>query len=290
MIDNVALVGFASGVAANNSDCALGPWYLYYHPELFQALPFATYWAAMVQSTALGHGREVLPEVEKNLQQLADAVLPLAQAQKPLCVLGGDHSSGIGTWSAVAHANRSKGDIGLIWIDAHMDSHTPETSETQNIHGMPVAHLLGKGVPSLCQLMDAQVKVKPENICLIGIRSYESGEAELLKTLGIKVYFAEEVLQRGIDVVFEEAIQHVKRQTNGFGVSIDMDAIDPEDAPGVGCREPGGINGQQLVQSLNGLAQREPLLAIELTEYNPLHDIEAKTAKLMVELLGAIYC
>lgn len=289
MREPVELVGYASGVAGNNPDCALGPWYVYYHPELFQSLSVQVNWHTLLPSTAIGSGKAVVSAVEHGLQQLADAVLPLARAQKPICVIGGDHSCGIATWSAVAHANRARGDIGLIWIDAHMDSHTPETSGSQNIHGMPVAHLLGEGLPSLAQLLDSDAKIKPENLCLIGIRSYQKGEADLLARLGVKIYFMEEVIQRGIQVVLLEAQQHVSRHTCGVGISIDLDAMDPMDAPGVGYREPGGIAGDSLVSGLHELAQRHEFLALEVTEYNPLLDDHGKTARLLVALLHAVY-
>ena len=289
MIESLALIGFASGVAANNPDCALGPWYLYYHPSLFGGLDFKTHWQAMVQTTSVDRGRDVLPLVEQNLTELAEAVLPLAKEGQAFCVLGGDHSSAIGTWSAVAHANRTKGDIGLIWVDAHMDSHTPETSDSQNIHGMPVAHLLGQGVMSLCQLLDAEPKLKPENICLIGIRSYQPGEAALLERLGVKIYFMEEVAVRGIDEVLKEAEAYVSRATCGFGLSVDMDSIDPVDAPGVGCREPNGIEGVAFIHALRTVLNKENLLGLEITEYNPLRDSDAKSAQLLVEMMDAVY-
>lgn len=289
MSESIELVGFASGVAGNNPGCALGPWYLYYHPELFKAGALQVNWHTLLPSSAIGAGRAVVPVVEQSLSQLADTVLPLAQAKKHICVIGGDHSCGIATWSAVAHANRVNGDIGLIWIDAHMDAHTPETSDSQNIHGMPVAHLLGEGLPSLSQLLDADPKIKPENLCLIGVRSYQSAEAALLERLGVKVYLMEEVLQRGIDVILQEAEQRVTRHTCGLGVSIDLDAIDPIDAPGVGYREPGGIPGHSLISGLHKLAQRQSLLALEVTEYNPLLDEHAKTATLLVALMQAVY-
>lgn len=289
MREPVELVGYASGVAGNNPDCALGPWYMYYHPEWFQSLSVPVNWHTLLPSTAVGSGKEVVSTVEHGLQQLADTILPLAQAHKPICVIGGDHSCGIATWSAVAHANRAQGDMGLIWIDAHMDAHTPETSDSQNIHGMPVAHLLGEGLPSLTQLLDSDAKIKPENLCLIGIRSYQQGEADLLARLGVKIYFMEEVTRRGIQVVLQEAEQLVSRHTCGVGISIDLDAIDPADAPGVGYREPGGIAGHSLVSGLHELAQRHKLLALEVTEYNPLLDDHGKTAQLLVALLHAVY-
>ncbi len=288
-LNQLTLLGFASGVAANNPDCALGPWYLYYHPQLFLELALNIRWEPMIHATSAEHGLNVLPLVEKKLEELGRAVLPHASNRQPFCVIGGDHSCGIATWSAVAHANREKGDIGLIWIDAHMDSHTLETTSSHNIHGMPVAHLLGEGKESLHQLLDHQPKIKPSNMCLVGVRSYQNGEAALLERLGVKIYFIEEVLQRGIDVVLEEACQHVSQSTCGFGVSIDLDAVDPIDAPGVGCPEPGGIVGEELVVALRSIAKQHLILGLEIAEFNPINDQNQKTAKLMVNLLKAVY-
>ncbi len=286
---NLNLIGFASGIAANNPDCALGPWYLYYHPSLFASLSFKTHWHAMVQTTSLAYGHAVLPLAEQNLSELAQVVLPLAENNQAFCVVGGDHSSAIGTWSAVAHANRVRGAIGLIWIDAHMDSHTPETSETQNIHGMPVAHLMGHGVASLCQLLDKAPKVMPEHICLIGIRSYQAGEAALLAQLGVKIYFIEEIRARGIEAIFKEAQEYVLQNTCGFGLSIDLDGFDPLDAPGVGCREVGGIDGQAFLKAVQANLNKAQFLGLEITEYNPIRDINAKSAQLLVEIINAVY-
>lgn len=287
---SLALFGFGSGIAANNPDCALGPWYLFYHPEIlarFTAMNAS--WQTIIQSTSSKQGMAVWLEVERNLFELSEAVLPFAQQRKPFCVIGGDHSCGIATWSAVAHANRQQGDIGMIWIDAHMDSHTPDTSLTKNIHGMPFAHLLGYGIPSLCQIFDNEPKLKPENVCLIGIRSYEANEAEFLARLGVKIYFMAEVQQRGLEKVMLEACQQVTASTCGFGISIDLDAIDPWDAPGVGYRESGGLNGQALIHGLQTIPKQQ-LLALELAEYNPIRDEEnGKTARLLVDIMQAVY-
>ncbi|PJD91365.1 MAG: arginase [Legionella sp.] len=289
MSPTITLLGFASGIAANDSNCALGPWYLYYHPHLLQHITPPVTFQTIITSTSALKGKDVLSEVEKNLQELSQAVLPYAQKKEKFCVIGGDHSCAIGTWSAVAHANRSQGDIGLIWIDAHMDSHTPETSQTQNIHGMPVAHLLHHGIANLCHILDDQPKLKPQNICLIGIRSYEEGEQQLLEQLGVKIYYMEEVTQRGIQVVLNEAIEQVRADTCGFGVTIDMDGIDPNDAPGVGYRECDGIDGQQLQEALRTLPHKERLLGLEITEFNPIQDQDDKTAVLLASFIQAVF-
>lgn len=286
MSSDLNLIGYASGIAGNNPDCALAPWYLYNHPKWFHHLSISVNWQDFFKASSEHSGAHVLPQVINILRDLSKAVLPLAQKNENFAVIGGDHSSAIGTWSAVAHANRDAGDIGLIWFDAHMDSHTPETSLSQNIHGMPLAALLGHGVPELCHILDDKPKLKPQNICLIGIRSYEIGERRFLEQLGVRIYYIEEVHERGLNIVVNEAYEHVNRQTCGYGLSIDMDAMDPEDAPGVGCREPGGISGKDLIYALNHLPQSKPCLGMEITEYNPILDEDNKTAHLLISLLG----
>ena len=288
-LNQIAILGFASGVAANNPDCALGPWYLYYHPDLWNKIKRGIYWKPMIHTTSSERGLQVLPLLEKKLEELSRAILPLANNKQAFCVIGGDHSCGIATWSAVAHANRQDGDIGLIWIDAHMDSHTLETTTSQNIHGMPVAHLLGHGEASLHQLLDNLPKLKPENLCLIGVRSYQHDEAKLLTRLGVKVFFIEEVQRRGVDDVLAEACTLVNQTTCGLGISIDLDAVDPNDAPGVGCREPGGIEGAALIRALKAIAHKQPILGLEIAEFNPLVDEGGITAQLVVDLIGAVY-
>ena len=280
------LIGYASGIAANNPDCALAPWHLYNHPKWFEHLPQIVSWHDFLKINSEFSGAQALPQVSKILHDLSDAVLPLAQNNESFVVIGGDHSSAVGTWSAVAYANRAKGDIGLIWFDAHMDSHTPKTSITQNIHGMPLAALLGEGAIDLCQILDDQPKLKSQNVCLIGVRSYEEEERQFLESLGVRIYYIEEIKKRGLNSVVNEAYELVNRHTCGFGISIDMDIMDPEDAPGVGCRESGGIHGKDLLDTLTHIPQTKPCLGMEITEYNPLLDKDNKTAHLLISLLG----
>ncbi|MDF1757946.1 MAG: arginase [Legionellaceae bacterium] len=285
----INLVGYASGIAANNIDCSLGPWYFYYHQHLFQNLDLDVEWKTIVEATSVGRGMDVMPLVIEIVTKLGNAVLPLAKSAEPFCVIGGDHSSAIGTWSAVAHANRSKGDIGLVWIDAHMDCHTPHTSETKNIHGMPLAHLLGEGSTEFINLFEEIPALKPENVCLVGIRSYESGEQKTLEKLGVNVFYMDDVKKHGVTNVLAKAYSLVSKSTCGVGISLDLDGIDPSDAPGVGCPEPGGIDGLELVQGLKAMVSDVDILGMEIVEYNPIEDINGKTVKLALELFNAVY-
>lgn len=285
----INLIGYASGIAANNVDCALGPWYMYYHQHLFQSVGLDVVWQDIIEASSVERGMDVMPLVLEIVTRLGEAVLPIAKHNEPFCVLGGDHSSAVGTWSAVAHANRQHGDIGLIWIDAHMDCHTPSTSETKNIHGMPVAHLLGHGSKDLIHLFDNMPAIKPENICLIGVRSYESGEEEILNRLGVKLFKMDAIHEYGIVDILKKAHSLVSNKTCGVGISLDLDGIDPMDAPGVGCRVEGGISGSELILALKEINTDNNFLGLEIVEYNPILDMDSKTVKLAMELLNAVY-
>lgn len=289
MTHALTLLGYASGVAANNADCALGPWYLYYHPQLLQARSIHASWLTFIKTTSASQGVAVFDLVKNAIHELSQAVLSAINNHTPFCVIGGDHSCAIATWSAVAHAQRDKGDIGLIWIDAHMDSHTPESTLSHNLHGMPLAHLLGYGDQRLCHLLDDQPKLQPQNVCLIGIRSYEASEQALLERLGVKIYFMHEVQTRGVEAILQEACERVCAQTCGFGLSIDLDAIDPKDAPGVGYQEPEGIDAKQLLRALQTMPYKNALLGLEIAEFNPLRDESCKTAHLLADIIQAIH-
>ena len=202
-------------------------------------------------------------------------------------IIGGDHSCAIGTWSGIATAMKKKGDIGLIWIDAHLDSHTPETSETQAIHGMPLAALLGHGHESLTSIASDSPKLKPEHVVVIGARSYEAGEHKLLNDLGVTIFYMEDVNQFGLQWCFAEAIGIVGRASAGFGISLDIDALDLEQAPGVGSPVPGGIALPYLLDMFDEMP-REKLIGFEMVEYNPHLDKEEKTAQACSQIMQAI--
>ena len=191
--------------------------------------------------------------------QLAATVADARRRGHLPCVIGGDHSCAGGTWTGVARAMHEKGGgaLGLVWIDAHMDSHTPATSHTGRLHGMPLAWLLGQDDDPLYGL-GAGV-LKPQHVCLVGVRSYEPEEDERLRRLGVRVVFMDEVRARGIDAVLDEALDIATAGTSGFGVSIDLDVVTPEDAPNVGTPVAGGVTSEELTRALEEIPGRPAL-------------------------------
>ena len=226
--------------------------------------------------------------IEVFSQQLADSVeKALRQGHQPL-VVGGDHSCAVGTWSAVAQSLRPIGSLGLIWIDAHLDAHTPETSGSQAPHGMPLASLLGHGSAGMTGLYGWSGKLQAGNVVVIGARSYEAPEQALLERLGVRIMFMEEVLQRGFAACFEEARTIVKANTAGWGITFDLDGLDPLDAPGTGTPVETGIRLADALPVLAGCSHDPDFVAMELTEYNPLRDFGGRTAQAAMQLVCSV--
>jgi ornithine--oxo-acid transaminase len=231
-------------------------------------------------------GEQVAEAICRLCDRLALVTADALRAGLAPLVLGGDHSCAMGTWRGVAQAARGR--IGLLWIDAHLDAHTPQTSHSGRFHGMPLAALLGQGGDTLC--VDRAV-LAPEHVCVIGARSFEPEEAALLAALGVRVYAMPEIARRGLDEVVDEALARVRRGTVGFGVTLDLDALDPADAPGVTTPVAGGLRAGALLAALEAIAPAAAPLAVEIAEYNPHRDVGGMTARLVEQfaatLLGA---
>lgn len=292
MTTSLSLIGYASGMAANDVGCAEGPLQLQNH-ALEQQLSeqhLPSHWQAMLVPRSGNKNNRLQRVVELNTE-LAGITFDLIQQNKRFVVFGGDHSCAIGTWSGVVAAleKQQQNNLGLIWIDAHMDSHTFETTCTGNIHGMPLAVLLGYGDTSLTHISIPYPKIDPKHLVLIGIRSFEAEEEKLLERLGVRIYNMEVIEKRGLETVFAEAIAYVKKNCLRFGVSLDLDGIDPFDAPGVGVPEADGISGKNLCQALTQLRQESLLIGVEVVEYNPYHDQNHKTERLIKEILLSIF-
>lgn len=228
-------------------------------------------------------------EVAYFSKKLAALTGHACQSKRFPLVIGGDHSIAIGTWSGVVSALEAWESFGLIWVDAHMDAHTPITTPSQAIHGMPLAVLMGAGESTLVELTSKRRNLNPAHIVLIGVRSYEAGEAQLLKDKQVKVIFMETVEKYGFQKVFEEALTYVTKDTKGFGVSIDLDAFDPRYAPGVGSPAKQGIDPETAYAAFARLKDFPQCKALEIAEYNPTRDIQNKTANVIANLVDALH-
>jgi arginase len=248
---------------------------------------------AETQSSGSTNAR-FLQEIADTCTRTAEAVLKsLEDGMTPL-VLGGDHSLAAGSVSGVAEFYRRQGQkIGVIWMDAHSDINTPETSPSGNVHGMPLAALLGLGAVSgsvsglepLSQIFGYSPKISPENTVLIGVRDIDAAERENIRRAGIaEVYTMRDIDERGMRTVMEEALRAAGRGTAGYHVSLDMDWIDPEDAPGVGTPVRGGATYREAHLAMEILADHGRLLSFEIVEVNPIIDEHNRTADLAVEL------
>ena len=282
------VVGVASGCGARDPGCEAGA-------DVLRAMRitarlrtrgFSARWVDVIRPAA-AYRADSLKAVRKVCMRLAKRVERIIHEGDTPIVVGGDHTSAIGTWKGVAHARRERGLVGLLWIDAHMDAHTPQTTESGMLHGMPVACLLGYGYPELTAIAHGAT-LDPKCVCLYGVRSFEQGEAELLERLGVRVFFMEEIQRRGIAVTLREAMSLVACASGGFGITLDMDAIDPTDAPGVGTPAPGGLPGAELMSALAEHGGHANLAGIEVVEYNPYRDWQSSTAGLVGDALDAM--
>lgn len=226
-----------------------------------------------------------LPEIADTCRRHAKWVVStLRQGCVPL-VLGGDHSIAIGTVAGVAEFyRRSKQRIGLIWVDAHADINTPQTSPSGNIHGMPLACCLGLGPPELTKLLGTAPVVDPSNAVLVGVREVDARERKNVAASGLTVYTMRDIDERGLRTVMQEAIAIADRDTAGFCVTLDMDFVDPSEAPGVGTPVRGGATYREAHLVMELIADAGHMLSFEIVEINPVFDVANRTAALGTEL------
>lgn len=284
MSGKIRIVGAASGLGAQDRGCADGPvafhrsqaWHeLQRHPRLD--------WGPLLFAADARAG-SAMARIASFCRRLADEVTQVRLAGDFPLVIGGDHSIAVGTWSGVARAAGAP--LGLLWIDAHLDSHTPESSYSGAVHGMPLACLLGRGDKRLLNLGLAGAQVSAAHTVVLGLRSYEAEEMVFLRAQGVHIIDSGEIAARGFAVCLHEAQAIVAAAPAGFGLTLDLDAIDPGSAPGVGSPEPDGLWDGDVLAALARLATLPGLLAVEIAEYNPDRDRQGRTARLMAELIG----
>ncbi len=249
---------------------------------------FGTVHAQEPEITELGETKaRFLPEiVDVTRRTYALVREAMEEGHLPL-VLGGDHSLSIATVAAAAnhHHEASDDPVGLIWVDAHSDMNTPETTPSGNIHGMPLSILIGEGPEDLVRLGNRTPAVDPDHVSILGVRDVDGPERERVRASGVRAFSMTELDERGVAVCMEEALERATRGTSGFHLSLDLDVVDPLIAPGVGTPVPGGITYREAHLICEKAARTQGLVALELVELNPVLDLENRTARLAVGLL-----
>jgi arginase len=227
-----------------------------------------------------------LNEIAETCRGLAEIVQrTLDEGYMPL-VLGGDHSLAIGSTAGAAnHFRKQSKRIGYLWLDAHGDMNTPESSPSGNIHGMPLAALIGYGAPELVELLEFKPKVEPRNVALVGVRDLDPKERRLVKESGVHVFTMRDIDERGMREVMAEAIRFSTDDAQGAAVSLDMDFVDPTDAPGVGTPVRGGVTYREAHLAMEMIADSKAMVSLEVVEINPVIDEHNRTALLGVELV-----
>jgi len=234
-----------------------------------------------------------LPFLIDGLKRLFNHVKYSIENKQIPIVIGGDHSSAIGTWSGVTSATDSNSKFGLIWLDAHLDSHTYETSASGKWggwwHGQPVSALIGEGLKEFTTIGGNRAKISPEHITIIGAHSFEPAENVFIKKHKIKVYYLNDVKKQGFKAVYEEALKRATTGTKGFGLTIDMDCFHPDYAPGVGTCEKQGLNPEDILPIIKSTAYNPMFKALEIVEFNPHNDEEHKTRDLIEKIIENIF-
>ncbi|ANQ83465.1 hypothetical protein dqs_0388 [Azoarcus olearius] len=289
--DRVHIVGAAFALGAPHGGSADGPEALRHAmlPERLRTTGITGTWLEPLRPLRTpppdAPMEERLAAVGEYCARLAEQIAGLPEDGFPL-VLGGDHAVAIGTWRGVAR--RQGGAPGLIWIDAHLDSHTDQSTWSGNIHGMPLAALLGEGAPALTAIPGP--RLDPARVCIIGARDWEPAERERLDRLGVRVFDIAEVRERGLPTVFCEALTLARSghgRDGGFGVTLDLDALDPLAVPAVTCPTPDGIDPQQLVDVFHTLRSCGDFVGLEIVEYRPDLDPDGHSAALTARLVAA---
>ena len=237
---------------------------------------------------ANGQNPKYLPEMLASCENMFASVSAILNGGETPVLLGGDHSVAIGTFSAVSsHYHQRDEDVGLIWFDAHADINTPETSSSGNIHGMPLAILLGEGPQELVELGGFSPKLNKKYFAHVGARDLDAGERDRIRSHGLRDQFftMSDIDKRGMLACVEDAIAIASKAPGGFAVTFDVDCIDPRFAPGSGTLVRGGATYREAHLAVEVIAEHGGLRSFEIVEVNPMLDQSNITVELAVELV-----
>lgn len=283
-------LGIASGLGANHPGCRFAP--ILIKRRTTQADPMdpraiELQWEDILRPRPSLKGPAALADL---VRRCARHIVPIVARGARFIVIGGDHSTAMGVWQSVLQGLHPNQRFGLLWIDAHLDLHNFASSPSGLVHGMPLAALLGVADPPLRRIYGDGPHLEAERLLLFGARSWEPEEQALLQRLGLRSLDMAEIVRRGsVEQAFKEGLTWLRSRCDSFGVSIDLDAIDPLDAPGVGTPVPAGLSGTALCTALRGLAEDPRFLGVEIAEFNPLLDPAQRTLERVLELLEALF-
>jgi arginase len=227
-----------------------------------------------------------LPQIAHTCARLADMVEHAAEKVQVPLVLGGDHSAAIGTVAGMSrHLGKTGKKLGVLWIDAHADMNTPDSSPSGNVHGMPLACIIGLGPAELTGIACHVPMVEPQNVAIVGLRSVDDIERFNVRGAGVHAFTMRDIDERGMRTVMQEAIHAVSSGTSGFHLSFDLDAVDPAEAPGVGTPVHGGVTYREAHLAMEIVNDSGLMTSLEMVELNPVMDVANQTAILGVELI-----
>ncbi len=278
----VALIGVACGLGGPDAGPGAAPAVLRQRGMLGapRGAGLEATWIADVVPAALPKS-QALADL---LRRVADSVAARLEAGELPVVVGGDHVVAAGTWRG---AGRAFGEPpGLLWIDAHLDAHTPDSSPSGNPHGMPLAALLGHGMPEMAAIPGPTLD--PRRVAIFGAREWEEPERKFLEAQGVRIFDRESIGRLGLEAALAEALAVVQQDGAPFGISLDLDVFDPTDAPGIACPTPGGPPAEALLAALRSLGRHPACIGLEIVEYHPDRDVAGRTGRLACDLLATL--
>jgi len=291
-INSVEIIGVPSDLGAGRRGVDMGPSAIRY-AQLEQQIAAlglqcrdcGDITVAMAERSDVGNpSLRYLDSVMENCARLKSQVIETLSNNKFPLILGGDHSISIGTLAAICEQWENPG---VIWVDAHADFNTHETTPSGNIHGMSLAIGAGLGAPELLELFGDHEFIDPSRIAIIGLRDVDPEERENLKGEGVAVFTMHDIDRRGLRRVLDDALRQVSTSTDGVHISFDMDAINPESAPGVGTPVNGGLSYREAHLAMETFAESGVMRSLEVVEVNPILDERNRTARLAVELIAS---
>jgi arginase len=282
------ILSAAWGLGAQTSGSEDGPMQLK-HAGLDSFISRPSYWQTLLRTSNTSSQQSRMLQLRDLCMGLSMQTADCVAKNQPFLVLGGDHSCALGSWAGVLAALPAQQPFGLLWLDAHMDAHTIETSHSKNPHGMPLAYLLGQGEQGLFFGSSIKRYLDPTRVCLLGVRSFEVEEEQLLSSLGVQVFKMDDIKQQGLNNIFNKAFKIIGKGKSPYGVSIDIDGFDPKQAPGTGAPVSGGLDVLGCCQALSALQNDPHLVGVEIAEYDPSRDRDNLTQQVICSLVKHIF-